>query len=407
MSTPSNIHETSQNTGNSRGNELPFAAARLMNITARPAQVMVRGAGSYLWDQAGTRYLDFVQGWAVNSLGHAPPEIRAALDAQAALLLTASPAFHNLPQLELARRLTQLSGLSSVHFANSGAEANEAALKIARKWGRVHKGGAYRVITTQNAFHGRTLACMAASGKPGWDELFPPKMPGFVKVTYDDVAAIQAEIGPETVAVMVEPIQGEAGVIVPRESYLRELRALCDAHDLLLICDEIQTGIGRTGTLFAFEQAGITPDVLTLGKGLGGGVPISAVLANARANVFEPGDQGGTYNGNPLMTAVACRVLDTVSTESFLAHVRQMGEYLAASLSGLCAKYDAHVRGRGLLQAIVLPDARAERVVKTCFELGLLLNAPRPNLLRLMPQLRVSAAEIDEMCALLARALAA
>ncbi len=406
MSTSANIHESSQNLGNSRGNELPFAAARLMNIVARPEKVMVRGAGSYLWDHEGTRYLDFVQGWAVNSLGHAPPEIRRALDDQAALLLTASPAFHNLPQLELARRLTTLSGLDSVHFASSGAEANEAALKLARKWGRRHKGGAYRVITTHNAFHGRTLACMAASGKPGWDELFPPKMPGFVKVPYDDVPAIAAAIEPETVAIMIEPVQGEAGVVVPHESYLRELRALCDARDLLLICDEVQTGVGRLGTLFAFEQAGIVPDVLTLGKGLGGGVPVSAVLANARANVFEPGDQGGTYNGNPLMTAVARCVLDAVAAPPFLAHVRRMSEHLQAGLLGVCAMHDAKIRGRGLLWAILLPDARAERVVKTCFELGLLINAPRPNLLRLMPQLRVSAAEIDEMCALLARALA-
>jgi len=407
MSTSSNHHEIQPNSGRLRANEQPLLEARLMNIVARPAQVMVRGAGSYLWDHAGTRYLDFVQGWAVNSLGHAPPEIRSALDEQASLLLTASPAFHNLPQLELARELTRASGLSAVHFANSGAEANEAALKLARKWGRRQRGGAYRVITTQNAFHGRTLACMAASGKPGWDELFPPKMPGFVKVAYDDVPAVAAEIGPETVAVMVEPIQGEAGVIVPSASYLRELRALCDAHNLLLICDEVQTGVGRTGSLFAFEQAGILPDVLTLGKGLGGGVPVSAVLANTRANVFEPGDQGGTYNGNPLMTAVARRVLATVSTAPFLAHVRRMGEHLEAGLLGVGAKHGAHPRGRGLLWALVLPDARAERVVKTCFELGLLLNAPRPNLLRLMPQLRVSAAEIDEMCALLSRALAA
>lgn len=406
MSTPIKTDENPYNSGNSRGNERPFAAARLMNIVQRPEQVMVRGAGSYLWDQSGTRYLDFIQGWAVNSLGHAPPEIRAALDDQAALLLSASPAFHNLPQLELARELTSLTGLASVHFANSGAEANEAALKLARKWGRRHKGGAYRVITTHNAFHGRTLACMAASGKPGWDELFPPKMPGFVKVPYDDVAAIEAAIEPETVAVMVEPIQGEAGVVVPRESYLRDLRALCDARELLLICDEVQTGVARTGTLFAFERAGVTPDVLTLGKGLGGGVPVSAVLANARADVFEPGDQGGTYNGNPLMTAVARRVLTTVAKPQFLAHVQQMGEHLSASLLGVGAKHDLLLRGQGLLRAIVLPEPRAPQIVKTCFELGLLLNAPRPNVLRLMPQLRVSAAEIDEMSGILARALA-
>ncbi|HEX3776008.1 MAG TPA: aminotransferase class III-fold pyridoxal phosphate-dependent enzyme, partial [Polyangiaceae bacterium] len=314
------------------------------------------------------------------------------------------PAFHNAPQLELARELTRLSGLSNVSFANSGAEANEAAIKLARKWGRLHRGGAYEVITTHNAFHGRTLAMMSASGKPGWDALFPPVMPGFVKVPFGDAGAVTAQIRPQTVAVMVEPIQGEAGVVTAENGYLRALRALCDEHDLLLICDEVQTGIGRTGKLFAFEHELVRPDILTLGKGLGGGVPISAVLANPRANCFVPGDQGGTYNGNPLMTAVARRVLSIVANESFLAHVRAMGAELERRLEPLARARGCSLRGRGLLWALVLPEARAEAMVKTCFEHGLLLNAARPNVLRLMPSLRVSSAEIAEMAALLARA---
>ncbi|MEO8906083.1 MAG: acetylornithine transaminase [Polyangiaceae bacterium] len=397
----------SPNLDSSQFEGLLAADARLMNVAARPARIMVRGSGSYLWDHTGTRYLDFVQGWAVNSLGHCPPEVTSALREQSELLLTASPAFHNLPQLQFARILVDRAGMASVHFANSGAEANEAALKLARKWGNRERGGAYQIITTAGSFHGRTLALMAASGKPGWDELFPPKMPGFIKVPFGDAAAVRARLSTETVAIMVEPIQGEAGVVVPPEGYLRELRELCDRHGLLLICDEVQTGMGRTGALFASEHEGVKPDILTLGKGLGGGVPVSAVLANTRANCFVPGDQGGTFNGNPLMVAVAQSVFAVVSEPAFLARVRASAEYLRARLSGLCQEHAFTVRGRGLLLALVLPDATAERVVQACFSRGLLLNAPRPNLLRLMPSLRVSTSEIDEMVTTLEQALQA
>ena len=379
--------------------------AQLMRVAARPARIMVRGCGSYLWDHTGTRYLDFVQGWAVNCLGHSPPELTAALLEQASILITASPAFHNAPQLQFAGELVRAAGLAQVHFANSGAEANEAALKLARKWGRLHRDGAYEVITTENSFHGRTLAMMAASGKPGWDRLFPPKMPGFVKVPFGDSAAVAASIRRETVAVMVEPIQGEAGVVVPPEGYLSELRALCDARDLLLICDEVQTGIGRTGTLFASQHDGVQPDILTLGKGLGGGVPVSAVLANERASCFVPGDQGGTYNGNPLMIAAARSVFAVVSQPAFLARVRAAGAYLQERLSVVCREHGLALRGRGLLWALVLPDARGSQVVEVCFSGGLLINAPRPNLLRLMPSLRVSDAEIDQLVAILQGAM--
>ena len=381
------------------------AQAQLMNVAIRPQRIMVRGSGSYLWDHEGRRYLDFVQGWAVNALGHAPPEIAAALQIQAQTLITASPAYHNAPQLRFALELTRAAGMAQVHFTNSGAEANEAALKLARKWGRLQRGGAYEIITTQGSFHGRTLALMSASGKPGWDALFPPVMPGFVKVPYGDVAAIAAQVRPETVAVMVEPIQGEAGVVVPPEGYLRELRRLCDRHGVLLICDEVQTGMGRTGTLFAFEREDAKPDILTLGKGLGGGVPISAVLANERASCFVPGDQGGTYNGNPLMLAVARALFAVVSREEFLANVSARGRYLEQRLAPLCADYGLALRGRGLLWALLLPEPTAESIVARCLDNHLLINAPRPNLLRLMPSLRVSEAEIDEMVSSLRAAL--
>lgn len=391
----------------SRSQALLAAQAELMHVAVRPPHIMVRGSGSYLWDHAGMRYLDFVQGWAVNALGHAPPEIAEALAEQAKVLLNASPAFHNVPQLRFARELTRAARMSQVHFANSGAEANEAALKLARKWGRLNRAGAYEIITTQGSFHGRTLALMAASGKPGWDTLFPPQMPGFVKVPFGDAQAVHEKIGAQTVAVLVEPIQGEAGVVIPKAGYLRELRRLCDEHDLLLMCDEVQTGMGRTGTLLACEQEQVIPDVLTLGKGLGGGVPISAVLASARATCFAPGDQGGTYNGNPLMVAVAQRVFDVVSEPAFLARVREAGAHLEQRLAALCEARGIARRGRGLLWALLLPEDTAERVVQACFAEGLLINAPRPNVLRLMPSLRVSNAEIDEMIALLGRVLSA
>ena len=383
------------------------AQAQLMPVAARPSRIMVRGAGSYVWDHTGARYLDFLQGWAVNALGHCPPEIAEALSAQAQTLITASPAFHNAPQLRLAAELTRATGLAQVHFANSGAEANEAALKLARKWGKLERGGAFEIISTEGSFHGRTLALMAASGKPGWDALFPPAMPGFVKAPYGDARAVAERIGPNTVAVMVEPIQGEAGAVVPPDGYLRELRRLCDERNLLLICDEVQTGMGRTGMLLACEHEAIQPDILTLGKGLGGGVPVSAVLASARASCFVPGDQGGTFNGNPLLVAVAQRIFGIVSSSAFLARVRRAGNYLAERLAPLAATYGLTLRGRGLLWALVLPSERAERIVRACFETGLLINAARPHVLRLMPSLRVSDAEIDELIPLLENALRA
>jgi acetylornithine/N-succinyldiaminopimelate aminotransferase len=346
-----------------------------------------------------------VQGWAVNALGHAAPEVTRALALQAELLVTASPAFYNLPQLRLAERLVSVSGLARAYFCCSGAEANEAAIKLARKWGRLHRGGAYEILTTENSFHGRTLAAMAASGKPGWDKLFPPHLPGFRKVAFGDVRAMRNAVGADTVAILVEPIQGEAGVIVPPDGYLAELRELADAHDLLLMFDEIQTGMARTGTLFAFEREGARPDVLTLGKGLGGGIAMSAVLANEKASCFAAGDQGGTHHGNPLAAAVGLAVLETLSQPSFLEEVRARGHQLGQALAELGRPHRAKSRGRGLLWALELSEPVAERVRDRCLSLGLLVNAPRASTLRFMPSLRVTKPEIDEMLALLEPAL--
>lgn len=378
----------------------------LMNHVVRPKAVMVRGRGSYVWDDSGKRYLDFVQGWAVNALGHASPSIARAVSEQAATLVTASPAYHNANELELAAEIARLSNLARVFFCNSGAEANEGAIKLARKWGRVERNGAYEVVTTVNAFHGRTLATMAASGKPGWDAMFPPPVAGFVKVPFDDASAVERAIGPKTAAILVEPIQGEAGVVVPRNGYLASLREIADAHGILLMLDEIQTGVGRTGRLFAHEHDGVKPDVMTLGKGLGGGVPLAALVASEHAARFEPGEQGGTFNGNPLATSVGLAVLREATATGFLDNVTACGAELRQALERLSPAV-VDVRGRGLLNAARLSGPRAERVRDAAFDLGLLVNAPRPDVLRFMPALNVTRGEISEMIELLARALAA
>jgi len=255
----------------------PLSTRNLMDVTPRPDAVMVRGEGSWLWDDRGRRYLDFVQGWAVNCLGHASPVIQRALAEQAGRLVSPSPAFHNAPQLDLAEALARASGLDRVFFCSSGAEANEGAIKLARKWGTLHRAGAYEIVTADGSFHGRSLATMAASGRPGFEKLFKPPMPGFEKVPYGDVGAVDRAIGERTVAVMLEPIQGEAGVVVPVPGTLRALRALTRERGVLLIVDEIQTGMGRTGQLFAHAAENVSPDIMTLGKGLGGGVPLAAL----------------------------------------------------------------------------------------------------------------------------------
>jgi acetylornithine/N-succinyldiaminopimelate aminotransferase len=374
----------------------PFEA--LMEITARPPTVFVRGEGSFLWDDTGKRYLDFIQGWAVNCLGHSPPAVAEALGAQAKLLLTPSPAFYNGPSLELAKALVDRSCFDRVFFANSGAEANEGAIKLARRYGALHRNGAFEVITFDGAFHGRTLATMSASGKKAFEPLFEPKVPGFPKAQLNDIASVKRLISDKTVGVMLEPIQGEAGVWPASDEFLRELRDLTRTHGLLLIVDEIQTGMGRTGKLFHYEHAGIEPDIMTLGKGIGGGVPLAALLATEAASCFEHGDQGGTFNGNPLMCAAGLAVLREVGKADFLKAVTETGLYLESELQRISARHGlGEVRGRGLLVALDLKHPIAGSIVAQAFEDGVLLNAPRPDTLRFMPALNVTKSEIDAM----------
>ncbi|MEA3121319.1 MAG: acetylornithine/N-succinyldiaminopimelate aminotransferase [Paraburkholderia sp.] len=384
-------------------NEYPTQS--LMYITNRPDVVFTRGSGSWLFDNEGKRYLDFIQGWAVNSLGHCHPAMIEAIEKQARLLINPSPAFYNEPMAQLAALLTEHSVFDKVFFANSGAEANEGAIKLARKWGKKFKKGAYEIITFDHSFHGRTLATMSASGKAGWDTLYAPQVAGFPKAEFNDIASVERLISEKTVAVMLEPIQGEGGVIPATREFMHELRELTRRHGVLLIADEVQSGCGRAGTLFAYELAGVEPDIMTLGKGIGGGVPLAALLSKAEIAVFEAGDQGGTYNGNPLMTAVGHAVITEVLSPGFLEGVRARGAYLRERLLELSAERGFEgERGEGLLRALMLGKDIGPQIVERARLMqpdGLLLNAARPNLLRFMPALTVTTEEIDQMMAML------
>ncbi len=378
----------------------------LMFITNRPDKTFVRGEGSWLYDSEGRAYLDFIQGWAVNSLGHCSPVMRDALASQASIVINVSPAYYNEPMRRLADLLARLSGLERVFFANSGAEANEGAIKLVRKWGSVKRGGAYEIVVFEDAFHGRTLATMSASGKPQWKDLYEPKVPGFIRVPREDLGAVRRAIGPKTGAVMLEPIQGESGVVPFSDSFLRDLRKLTEELGVLLVLDQIQTGIGRTGRMFSFEHSGIRPDIMTLGKGIGGGVPLAALVAREEVSLFEVGDQGGTFNGNPLMTAVGYAVVKEISQPAFLARIEENGDYLAMQLRALSQELGlGEVRGKGLLLAMDLGRDVASKVAENALEAGLLVNAPRPATLRFMPALNVTRDEIDQMLKILRQAI--
>jgi acetylornithine/N-succinyldiaminopimelate aminotransferase len=377
----------------------------VMFITQRPELVMTEGLGSWLVDHNGKRYLDFLQGWAVNCLGHSNPGMIAAMNAQARKLINPSPAFYNEPMIRLSNLLTEQSCFDRVFFANSGAEANEGAIKLARKWGQLHKSGAHEIITFEHSFHGRTLATMSASGKPGWDTMFAPQVPGFPKAELNDLDSVCKLISDKTVAVMVEPIQGEGGVIPTTADFMQGLRALTREHQVLLIVDEVQAGCGRTGKLFAYQHYNITPDIMTLGKGIGGGVPLAALLATEQVACFVPGDQGGTYNGNALMTAVGISVIEQLLAPGFLDEVVRKGELLSRELQALAAEFHLEgERGKGLLRALMLGSDIGPKLVEMARDQGpegLLINSSRPNLLRFMPSLAVTDEEIHLMCQML------
>ncbi len=375
-----------------------YSFASLMEITKRPSTVFVEGHGSWLKDANGKEYLDFVQGWAVNCLGHSPKVLVEAIAKQAGKLINCSPAYYNETMIKLADLIVKYSCLHKVFFTNSGAEANEGAVKLARKWGQKFRNGAYEIITMDHAFHGRTLAMMSASGKAEWAQLYEPKVTGFPKVNLDDLNAVQAAINEKTVGVMLEPIQGEAGVFVATDEYLKGLRKLTREKGILLILDEIQTGMGRTGKLFGYQHSGVEPDIMTLAKGIGGGVPLGALVAHESICCFEPGDQGGTFNGNSLMMAVGIAVFGEIMKPGFLEKVTETGAYLQGRLEELSKQYGfGEVRGRGLLLAMDLIKENGPQIVEESLNRGLLINSPRKNTLRFMPALIVTREEIDRM----------
>lgn len=385
---------------------LAEAKRSILFTTVRPEVVMEKGEGLYLWDTDGKKYLDFVGGWAVTSLGHSPAVIAKALARQSKVLVNASPSFLNIPMIEYARLLVNHSCFDRVFFASSGAEANEGAIKLARKYGSLYRDGAFEIITTVNSFHGRTLATMSATGKKKWKNLFEPKVPGFIHVPLNDFAALKAAVNSRTCAVMLEPIQGEGGVFEVDFDYIRQLRQLCDEQGILLIFDEVQTGLARTGKLFAYQHYGVEPDVMTLAKGIGGGFPLAALLVKERFNIFEAGDQGGTYSGQPLAMAVGLAVMQEVLEKNLVDNAAMQGEYIQKKLRELAARFQlTNIRGKGLLLAFDLPTEQGAEVVAACLRQGLLVNSPQPATIRLMPALIVNTAEIDWMTEILANVL--
>jgi acetylornithine aminotransferase/acetylornithine/N-succinyldiaminopimelate aminotransferase len=374
----------------------------LMSTFKRLPVTLVRGSGCLVYDDEGKEYLDLVAGIAVNLLGHAHPAVARALREQSSHLVHASNLYYTKPQIELARRLVELSFPSRVFFANSGAEANEAAIKLARKWGRVKRDGAFEIITAEGSFHGRTLATVTATGQPKYAAPFEPLPPGFLHVPFNDIEAIEAVTSERTAAVMLEPIMGEIGILPAAAGYLEAVRRWCDEQNLLLILDEIQTGLGRTGRWFAHQHHGFVPDVMTLAKGLGGGVPIGACLAGPRADVFEPGEHGSTFGGSPLACAAALAVLDAIDQEGLVGHAAEMGPLLGSMLEDLG---QTQVRGRGLMQAVVLKEARAKEFQSRCLENGLIVNAVDDTTVRLVPPLVIGEAEVERARGILQRAL--
>jgi len=387
----------------------PEIEARVYMPTFKRAPVtLVRGEGLRVWDDKGRSYLDFIAGVAVNSLGHCHPVVVEALQKQAATLIHTSNLYYTIPQLELAELLIRHSCMDKVFFQNSGAEATEGAVKLARRYGKERLNGAYEVITASDSFHGRTLAMVAASAQPKHQDPYTPLPEGFLNVGWNDVDVIANAITDKTCAVMLEPVQGESGVRIPADDYLRGVRDVCDDRGILLIADEVQTGVGRLGALFGYELAGIEPDIMTLAKGLGSGVPIGAFLCKDSANVFKAGDHGSTFAGNPLVCAVGTAVIRYMVENDIPGHVQEVGAHLMAHLNQIVAEYPSarEARGRGLLVALEFDRDVAGDLSARCLEKGLLINPVRANTLRFAPPLVASRDDIDEAISILRSVLA-
>jgi len=378
-----------------------------MKTVERVPLTIVRGQGARVWDEDGREFLDFVGGWAVNSLGHCHPAVAEAVTEQVHTLIQTSNQFYTIPQIHLAELLVQNSCLDKVFLSNSGAEANEGAVKLARRYGKLYLNGAYEVITAMNSFHGRTLAMTAATGQAKFHQPYTPLPTGFINVEYNNIEVIKTATTGQTCAVMLEPVQGEGGVNIPDDNYLAGVRAWCDQKDILLILDEIQTGIGRIGTLFGYEQYDIEPDIMTLAKGLGSGVPIGAILAKDRASVFTPGEHGSTFGGNPLACAAAYATLKFIIDSDVVGNVKKVGQYFITGLEKLKQKFQfiTDVRGRGLLIALEFSQDIASSALTACLDRGLLVNRVKPNALRFIPPLIIGNEEVDEAVDILDKVL--
>ena len=368
-----------------------------MQVARRQPVVIVKGQGTIVWDEDDKEYLDFTAGWAVNNLGHCHPALVKAVQEQAQTLMQTSNQFFTVPQINLAQVLIDNSCLDRIFLSNSGAEANEGVIKLARKYGKLNRNGAYEVITALNSFHGRTLTMAAATGQPHYQEQWQPLAPVFVNVPYNDIESIKSATNDKTCAVMIEPVQGEGGVNVPDAGYLKAVRQWCDENNLVMILDEVQTGLGRLGTLFGYQKFGVEPDAITLAKGLGGGVPIGAFLAKDKFCVLAPGDHGSTYGGNALTCAGAFAVVDYIVKNNISDEVNSLSEHLKKGLELLKEKHKAieEIRGMGLLIAVQFNSDISGDIVGQSNQEGLLLNPVRPNAIRIMPPLTVSYNEID------------
>jgi predicted acetylornithine/succinylornithine family transaminase len=374
---------------------------------ARFPIALVKGAGTRVWDADGKVYLDFVAGIAVNSLGHCHPAVVRAIEEQARTLMHVSNLYYIEPQARLARELCSHSFADRVFFCNSGAEANEAAIKLARRYGSERHRGKYEIITALNSFHGRTLATLTATGQEKIRLGFDPLPTGFRYVPYNNLDAVADAVGERTVAVLIEPIQGEGGIVVPSVEYMRGLRKLCNERDLLLIFDEVQTGMGRTGKLFAYEHFGIEPDVMTLAKALGGGVPLGAMLAREDvARSFGPGSHASTFGGNPLVCRAGLAVIETIMGENLLGNCVERGDQLREGLERLVRRFGflREVRGKGLIAGVAL-DRECAPIVRACLAEGLLVVPAGANVLRMVPPLVVSEADVDEALGILERVM--
>ena len=378
-----------------------------MHAANRYPMVIEKGEGTKLWDTNGNEYLDFTSGWAVNNIGHSNQVVADAIEQQSKTLLQTSNVFYTIPQLKLAEILIENSVLDKIFICNSGAEANEGAIKLARKWGKINKNGASKILTAYNSFHGRTISTLAATGQPKYHETFMPVTEGFDYFELNNIDSLKDKIDDDTVGIMIEVVQGEGGVNICSQDFIKNIRKICDEKNIIMIIDEVQTGIGRLGSFYGYEKFGIEPDVITLAKGLGAGVPIGAILAKDEYSVFVPGDHGSTFGGNALTSAAAYASSKFILENDISNNVNKLNSYFTSKLNELMSKFEiiSEVRGMGLLIALEFSMDIAADMITECNKNGLLVNAVRPNALRFMPPLTVTEDEIDQAISKLQKSL--